>query len=133
MRSVNGIAPDNGHIQSYGTVDGLPGDFVSVAHRDRSGAIWFGTFSGLSKLVPGPDVNTPPPPTLISGVRIAGTDYSISPLGQTDVLAPEQAANSNNLEVDFFSISPGASAGTRYQYELEGADQNWSQPTTQRT
>jgi hypothetical protein len=58
-------------------------------------------------------------------------DYSISPLGQSEVHAPDQSVNSNNFQIDFFGIS--ASAGIRYQYKLEGADQNWSLPTTQRT
>jgi hypothetical protein len=58
-------------------------------------------------------------------------DYSISPLGQTEVSAPEQTADHNNLQIDFFSVSLGGNAGTRYQYKLEGSDQDWSQPTTQ--
>jgi PAS domain S-box-containing protein len=133
VRGVNRLSPDTGHLKYYGTGDGLAGDFVSAAHRDHNGTLWFGTFSGLSKITPEPDVPAPAPPTLISGLRIAGVDYSISPLGQTEVQAPEQSANSNNLQIDFFSVSPGGNTGTRYQYKLEGADQNWSLPTIQRT
>lgn len=133
VRGVNRLSPETGHIKYYGTGDGLPGDFVSSAHRDRDGAIWFGTFSGLAKLIPEPDVTAPAPPTLISGLRIAGVDYSVSPLGQTEISAPEQAANRNNLQIDFFSVNVGGSDAIRYQYKLEGADQNWSTPTSQRT
>jgi len=132
VRGVNRLSPDTGHVKYYGTGDGLAGDFVSAAHRDRYGALWFGTFSGLSKITPEPDVMAPPPSTLISGLRIAGIDYSISPLGQTEATVPEQSASSNNLQIDFFSIST-SNADLRYQYKLEGADQNWSQPTSQRT
>ena len=132
VRGVNRLSPETGHIKYYGTGDGLAGDFVSSAHRDRHGAIWFGTFSGLSKLTPIPDVRAPAPPTLISGLRIAGVDYSISPLGQTQVNAPEQSAGNNNLQIEFFSISTGSNATIRYQYKLEGAEQNWSAVTTQR-
>jgi hypothetical protein len=131
VRGVNRISPETGHIKYFGTGDGLAGDFISVAHRDRSGAIWFGTFSGLSKLVPQPETLAPPPPVYISGLRIAGVDYSISPLGQTEVSAPEQTANNNNLQIDFFSISLGGNAGTRYQYKLEGSEQDWSLPSAQ--
>jgi PAS domain S-box-containing protein len=133
VRGVNRISPETGHVKYYGTGDGLAGDFVSAAHRDRDGAIWFGTFSGLSKLIPEPDVTAPAPPTLISGLRIAGVDFSVSPLGQTEVSAPEQAANRNNLQIDFFSVNVGGSDSVRYRYKLEGADQNWSTPATQRT
>ena len=131
VRGVNRLSPETGHIKYFGTGDGLAGDFISVAHRDRSGAIWFGTFSGLSKLVPQPETPAPPPPVYISGLRIAGVDYSISPLGQTEVSAPEQTANNNNLQIDFFSISLGGNTGTRYQYKLEGNGQDWSLPSAQ--
>ena len=133
VRGVNRLSPETGQIKYYGTGDGLPADFVSAAHRDRDGAIWFGTFGGLAKLIPEANPPAPAPPVLISGLRIAGVDYSISPLGQTEVIAPEQSANHNNLQIDFFSISPGGNASTRYQYKLEGADQNWSLANTQRT
>ena len=58
-------------------------------------------------------------------------DYSISPLGQTEVSALEQTADKNNLQIDFFSVSLDGNAGTRYQYKLEGTNQDWSLPTTQ--
>ena len=133
VRGVNRLSPETGHLKYYGTGDGLAGDFVSAALRDRNGAIWFGTFNGLSKLLPEPDVPAPAAPTLISGLRIAGVDYSVSPLGQTEVVAPEQTANRNNLQIDFFSINVGGNESIRYQYKLEGADQDWSPPTIQRT
>src|SRR6185295_6859885 len=84
-------------------------------------------------LVPQPETPAPPPPVYISGLRIAGVDYSVSPLGQTEVVAPEQTANRNNLQIEFFSINVGGDASIRYQYKLEGAGQNWSPPTAQRT
>jgi hypothetical protein len=58
-------------------------------------------------------------------------DYSISQLGQTEVSAPEQTTNNNNLQIDFFSVSLSGNTGTRYQYKLEGSDQDWSLPSTQ--
>jgi signal transduction histidine kinase len=54
------------------TAEGLAKTEVWVAFRDRGGALWFGTFDGLSKLTPAPDRSTAPPPILISGLRIAG-------------------------------------------------------------
>ncbi len=133
VRGVNRLSPETGHVKYYGTGDGLAGDFVTSIRRDRNGTMWFGTFSGLSKLTPVPETPTPGPPTLISGLRIAGIDYSISPLGQTQVTVPEQSADSNNLQIDFLSISTRGSGDIRYQYKLEGSDQDWSAPTTQRT
>jgi len=133
VRGVNRLSPETGHVKYYGTSDGLASDFINTAYRDRRGAIWFGTFNGLSKLVPEPDQPLLPPPVLISGLRIAGEDYSVSPLGQHEVFVTEQNANRNNLQIDFLSISTGGDASTRYQYRLEGADADWSAPTTDRS
>lgn len=133
VRGVNSLSPDTGRIKYYGTSDGLASDFVNTAYRDRQGAIWFGTYNGLSKLVPNPDKPLPQPSVLISGLRIAGEEYSVSPLGQTEVFVPDQSANRNNLQIDFLSISTGADASTRYQYQLEGADSDWSPPTADRS
>lgn len=133
VRGVNRLSPDTGRVRYYGIADGLAGDFVTVAHRDRQGAIWFGTYNGVSKLVPEPDHPSTEPPILIGGLRIAGVDYAVSPLGQSEIVGPELSANQNDLEIDYSSISVGAAAALRYQYKLEGADQDWSASTTQRS
>jgi ligand-binding sensor domain-containing protein/signal transduction histidine kinase len=133
VRGVNRLTPDTGRIKYYGTSDGLASDFVNVAYRDRSGAIWFGTFSGLSRLIPEADPVSKPPPILISALRVAGVEHSISPFGQAEVFVPDQSANNNNIQIDFFSISTGGAGATHYQYKLEGADSNWSRPTADRT
>jgi ligand-binding sensor domain-containing protein len=131
VRGVNRLSPETGRVKYYGTGDGLASDFINMAYRDRQGAIWFGTFNGLSKFVPEPDAPLEPPPILISGLRIAGEDYSVSPLGQREVFVPEQAANRNNLQIDFLSINNGGNAPARYQYRLEGAGDGWSEPTAE--
>lgn len=131
VRGVNSLSPDTGRIKYYGTSDGLASDFVNSAYRDRHGAIWFGTHNGLSKLVPGPAKPAAAPTVLISGLRIAGEEYSVSLLGQRQVFVPEQSANRNNLQIDFLSINTGENAQIRYQYKLEGVDADWSEPTAQ--
>jgi ligand-binding sensor domain-containing protein/signal transduction histidine kinase len=133
VRGVNRLSPETGRVKYYGTSDGLASDFINTAYRDRHGTIWFGTFNGLSKLVPEPDTPSQPPSVLISGLRIAGEDYSVSPLGQREVFVPEQSADRNNLQIDFLSISTGGDASTRYQYRLEGVDADWSEPTADRS
>jgi signal transduction histidine kinase/ligand-binding sensor domain-containing protein len=131
VRGVNRLSPETGSVKYYGTSDGLASDFINVAYRDRDGTIWFGTFNGLSKFVPEGDRQLPPPTVSISGLRIAGEDYSVSPLGQREVIVPEQSANRNNLQIDFLSVNTGGGAQVRYQYKLEGADKDWSEPTTE--
>jgi signal transduction histidine kinase/ligand-binding sensor domain-containing protein len=133
VRGVNRLSPETGRVKYYGTSDGLASDFINTAFRDSRGAIWFGTFNGLSKLVPEADAPLPAPTILISGLRIAGEEYSVSPLGQREVFVPEQSANRNNLQIDFLSVNTGGNAPVRYQYRLDGADKDWSEPTAQNT
>jgi signal transduction histidine kinase/ligand-binding sensor domain-containing protein len=131
VRGVNRLSPETGQVRYYGTSDGLASDFINTAFRDRHGVIWFGTFNGLSKLVPEADAPLPAPSILISGLRIAGEEYSVSPLGQREVFVSEQDANRNNLQIDFLSVNTGGNTFVRYQYRLEGAGDEWSEPTAQ--
>ena len=132
-RGINRLSPETGSVRYYGVADGLAADFVTDAYRDRHGALWFGTFNGLSRLVPVPDSPPQPsPPVFVNGLRIAGVDYTLAPLGQSEIAALELSANQNNLQIDFSSVSVGAAGSLRYQYKLEGADGDWSAPTFQR-
>lgn len=132
VRGVNRLNPQTGRVKYYGTSDGLASDFINTAYRDRAGVIWFGTFNGLSKLVPETEVSAPPPAVIISGLRIAGEDYPVSPLGQHDVAVAEQSSERNNLQIDFLGINTGGGAA-RYQYRLDGADKEWSLPSAERS
>jgi PAS domain S-box-containing protein len=132
-RGVDKISPEAGRVQHYSVKDGLAGDFVNVAFRDRSGALWFGTQSGLSRLVPEEERSAAAPPVLLGGLRIAGESRFIPELGSVEISDLELAHTQNNLQLDFFGVDFSAGAGLRYQYMLEGADRDWSQPTTQQT
>jgi signal transduction histidine kinase/ligand-binding sensor domain-containing protein len=43
----------DGRVESLGAVDGLPGEAVNCALRDRRGAVWIGTSQGLARWVSG--------------------------------------------------------------------------------
>lgn len=133
VRGLDRLTPETGQIKYYGTSDGLATDFVSVIHRDRRGLMWIGTMNGLSKLVPEADQLAPASPVLISGLRIGDRDYSVSPLGQAEVFVPDQEPGSNNMQIDFLSVSPADAASMRYQYMIEGLDEDWSKPTEERS
>jgi ligand-binding sensor domain-containing protein/two-component sensor histidine kinase len=131
VRGVDRLNPANGNIRHYGLSEGLADDFVNVAYRDRKGALWFGTPRGLSRLQPEPERVRSVPPILISGLRVAGVKQPVSELGQSEIHALELDYTQNNLQVDFFSLNFALGENIRYQYKLEGADANWSEPTTQ--
>jgi PAS domain S-box-containing protein len=132
-RGVDRLEPDTGRIKHYTTADGLSNDFVISAFCDHRNQLWFGTMEGVSRLIPKPDQPQPPPPVLIGGLRVAGVTQQISELGETEIRGLEFAANQNQVEVDFFGLSFGSGGALRYQYLLEGLNQEWSAPADQRT
>ena len=129
VRGVDRLDPATGHIRHYTVDDGLAADNILAAFRDRQGALWFGTFRGISKFIPPGDRAQLPPQVFISGLQVAGVPYTISDLGATEVAGLEFAASQNRIKIGFFG-SPGESL--RYQYRLEGASQDWSDPSEQR-
>lgn len=130
---VDRLDPETGRVKRYTITDGLPNGFVNVAYRDRNNALWFGTLQGLSKLVPAIDDGpTQPPPILIQHVRVAGDDLPVSELGMTQIAGLEFEASKNQLEIKFVSLGFRTGDVLRYQFMLEGADNDWGVPVTQR-
>src|SRR6185295_3929968 len=74
-----------------------------------------------------------PPPILITGLRIAGDERAISALGETELALAELSADKNQLQVDFVALGFSPGEGLRYQYLLEGSNEQWSQLADQRT
>jgi signal transduction histidine kinase/streptogramin lyase len=132
-RGIDRISPDASRVKHFSISDGLAGDFVATSFRDRSGALWFGTPNGLSRLMATQTSTRAAPAVWVSGLRIAGERHPVSELGSSEVAVSELGHTQNNLQIDFFGIDFSAGESLRYQYKLEGADQNWSPPAEQRT
>ncbi|HTM24670.1 MAG TPA: two-component regulator propeller domain-containing protein [Vicinamibacterales bacterium] len=132
-RALDRLDVATGRLRHYTTNDGLVGDVPTAAFRDRNGTLWFGTLAGVSRLTPGPDSTTPPPPILISGLRIAGERRSLSELGEADVSPIRLGPSDNQIQIDFVALGFGAGEQLRYQYKLEGADGRWSAFSDQRS
>jgi ligand-binding sensor domain-containing protein/signal transduction histidine kinase len=130
---VDRLDPETGRIKRYTIADGLPNGFVSIAYKDHNNTLWFGTLQGLSKLVPTRDGPPHAPPVLIQRVRVAGADLPISELGATQIANTEFATNKNQLEIKFVSLGFRTGDVLRYQFMLEGADNDWSAPTNERS
>lgn len=127
------LDPATGHVRHYTTADGLANNNVNVSFRDRSGALWFGTLDGLSRLIPAPIRREPPPSILIGALRIAGVQQPLSELGETSLSGFDLEANQNQLQLDFFGLSFATGETLRYQYKLEGADREWTPLSNQRS
>jgi signal transduction histidine kinase/ligand-binding sensor domain-containing protein len=130
---VDRLDPVTGHVKHFTAADGLAQNEQRIAFRDRRGTLWFGTERGLSRLVPAPDAPSEPPPIRISGVRIAGVLRPLSALGEIAVEHVELAPERNQLQIDFASIGFASGDVPRYQYQLIGADADWSSPAPERT
>ena len=130
---IDRLDPETGRVKRYTIADGLPNGFVNVAYRDRNNTLWFGTLQGLSKLMPtiddGPSQS---PPILIQQVRVAGNDLPLPELGITQLGDLEFEASTNQLEIKFVSLGFRSGDVLRYQFMLEGADNDWGTPINQR-
>jgi PAS domain S-box-containing protein len=132
-RGVDKLDPETGYVRHYTTADGIANSFINVGFRQRDGSLWFGTLEGLSRLIPQPERPAPPPPILITALRIAGVSYPMPELGAVNISTNELAANQNHIEIDFSGLRLAAGESLRYQYKIEGSDKDWSAPTDQRT
>ncbi len=133
VRGVDRLDLETDHIKHYTEADGLSADFVITARRDHRGWLWFGTMKGLSRLIPKPDPPTSPPPVLITSLRIAGTPFHISELGQTEASGLEFEAHQNQVQIAFTGLAFALGEQLHFRYKLEGAEEEWNPLTTQRT
>lgn len=123
----------NGSVKHYTFADGLPKNSIEHAFRDRNGALWFGSPFGLSRFVPEASETLAPPAVYLTGMRVAGIARAVSELGETSLSQLELAPDQNQLSLDFVGLGASVGDELRYQYRLEGADRDWSPPTSQRT
>ncbi|MBA3513270.1 MAG: hypothetical protein H0T77_02710 [Pyrinomonadaceae bacterium] len=107
---------------------------IKAAFRAIDGTLWFGTSKGLSRLVPGTDVQPEAPrPILLTGLSVAGERRMVSALGETAMTLQELAASQNQLQIDFVGLSFVPGEVLRYQYRLVGSSADWSAPSQERT
>jgi signal transduction histidine kinase/ligand-binding sensor domain-containing protein len=132
-RGVDRLDPATGRVKHFTADDGLPKGSVQQAHRDRSGRLWFGTGFGLARLDPAPDREREPPRAVVTGLRVAGVARPVSSLGEASVGALDLGPWENSVSVDFLGIGSSLGEELRYQYRLEGVDDDWSPPIAERT
>ncbi|MBS1791776.1 MAG: hypothetical protein JST85_28975 [Acidobacteria bacterium] len=131
-RGVDRLDPNTGYIKHYTAADGLPPGAIEFAQRDEHGALWFGG-QGLARLVPESDRMRQAPTIFLTGLRVAGENQAVSALGEQSL--PEMTLESSQTQVSVDFLGLGASLGEEltYQYKLEGAQNDWSEPSAQRS
>ncbi len=83
--------------------------------------------------MPNDENKNPAPQVWISNLRVTGENRFVPQLGANEISNLELAANQNNLQIDFFAVNFVAGDDLRYQYKLENANADWSEPTATRT
>ena len=130
---IDRLDPATAGIKHYTTADGLVRGEIGSAARDGQGALWFGSLLGLSRLMPEPEERLSPPPVLVTGLEVRGVSQPLAELGASTVSGLVLQPNQNQLRIDFVGLGFAPGERLRYQYQLEGADQDWGRPTEQRT
>jgi signal transduction histidine kinase len=65
-------------------------------------------------------------------MRVAGKAHPVSPFGELEVGGIRLAPSERQLEIEYSGLSFVTGEELRFQYVLEGADDDWSEPTTSR-
>ena len=132
-RGVDQLDPATARVRHFTVEDGLAPGLLQAAFRDRTGALWFGTFNGLSRFVPPAPETSTPPPILITALSAAGQPQPVSALGETAMSLPDLRPGGNQLQIDYVSLRFSPGERLRYQYRLEGADDDWGPLTARRS
>ncbi len=109
---------------SYGRSDGMlssecNGGRQPASYRDDQGRFWFPTQMGIAIVDPSAERPNPfAPPVVFEEVR---ADRQSAPLAESVLLAP----GVRDLEIQYTGISLIKSDQIRFQYKLEGHDEEW--------
>ena len=128
---------DLGRIQTlpcvaYGLADGMKstqceGGTQSAGCRSKDGRLWFPTVNGLVVIDPKAITrNLRPPPVLIE--QVYAGNQSFDPL-----LPAKLPPSAHELRFYFTALSLAAPEKVRFQYKLEGLDDQWVDAETRRT
>lgn len=133
-RGLDQLDPSTGRIRHFTAVEGLAGTWVNHILKDSRGSIWIATRTGLSRLNLRAERSVDYlPQAYVSRIQVAGEDVAVPETGALEVPELELAASRNNLLIEYVGLSFLAEGTLRYQYKLEGVDQDWSSLSQQRS
>ncbi|NNE09177.1 MAG: GAF domain-containing protein, partial [Gemmatimonadetes bacterium] len=127
-------------FRNYGTDDGLRElEFMQNGYTTgRGGMLYFGDVSGITAFSPSRlNVNTAAPDVAFTALRVdgrpvrAGSDLLEGSLADSAALKVPYGQNS--FSVDFVGLHFSNPTKNHYSYLLDGYDDEWSEPSFQRT
>ncbi|MFW6085169.1 MAG: two-component regulator propeller domain-containing protein, partial [Gemmatimonadota bacterium] len=122
--------PGDGGFQQLGT-GGVFADLTAVLHRDVDNTLWAIRRDGVLRYEPRYERGGKRPAAWIRSVRVGGVPQSVPAMGTTS-LPPLRVAAGRQIRIDYFGLAFGADQPLRFQVRLDGVDDEWSNPTTQR-
>lgn len=119
--------PRDGHLQRLGF-----SDINGPLHRDDDGTLWVRYQRGVLRYEPRYERDGDPPLVRIGGVSVADVPLPVPAMGATR-LAPVRPAAGRQIRIEYFGLGFGAHEPLRFQVRLEGTDDEWSGPISERT
>lgn len=131
------VDPENHIVKNYVTSDNFEGERYSAnsAFKTSTGEMLFGTYDGFILFHPDSIKDDPvPPQVVISSVSLFNRpgdklkyEGYISDLKELNL-----SYNQNDLRFDYVGLHYGDPLRNKYQYMLEGHEENWVEAGTQR-
>ncbi|PCH65391.1 MAG: hypothetical protein COC01_09745 [Bacteroidetes bacterium] len=121
-------------IKHYGKQEGFIGIEcnTNAGYRDSKGNLWFGTIHGVTIFDPQLDKpNAVEPVTKIENLRLFFEDFNWTPLAESiDIrsglpIGLTLPYTANHLTFDFIGVSLTIPGKVKYQFKLDGLDQDW--------
>lgn len=141
-KGIEKIEPETGEITHYASKEGfypLETNEGAVS-KDKKGHLWFGTVDGLVKYVPENDrINKKTPLTYIHSLKLFDKKTDLSSIADSidkETGLPvnlELPYNKNYLTFEFVGLHYTNPEKVRYKFMLEGFDNDWSEPTEERS
>lgn len=140
ISTLNGLSAfdqKSGVFNNYKEADGLQSDEFNLgtAFKDRLGRLYFGGTNGFNSFLPERISQYPIPTTpILTKLKVLNEEVNIGAtiLGKTildkQISFKDQISLSyqhNSFELEFASLNFNMQSKTKYQYYLEGYDQDW--------
>ena len=118
----------DGRLQQLGGGAAFTG-LGSTIHRDADGTLWIPREDQIVRYVPAPAPAGRAPPIWIGSVRVAGEPLPLPTMGATSLPEVRLRSDQRQIQIDWFSLGFGLEERLRFQFRLDGADEEWSEPT----